>query len=144
MKNLIMFLALTIFSTAFAGQTLIPMEDDMVPASLVINQQNVVDKDDEIAANIVTVFRGSAAGVFSAIVTFAESLEDASYSYEFDQLLDSPKNASLQKLDSNVYLLEFDAVMSDYNDIDDTLSSKKITIRLRVTKENARYSVERL
>lgn len=131
--------------SAFAGEKLVPLEDDMVPASLVMDVQNVRSKDGIVSASLVTVFRGSAAGLSSTIVTFSDSPETSSYSFEFGQLLGEPKNVKVAKKSAEVYHLSFDVKESFYDEDRGEFSSIAKTIRLAVTKvDEDAYQIERL
>lgn len=145
MKNLIFAASLLFSVSAFANETLIPLSDDLVPASLVTSVQTATSKDSLLNAHLVTVFRGSAAGISSTIVTFAPSLEDNSVSFEFTQIVGEPSNIRLLKKAANLYKLKFDVGVSVYDQASTEFSVVKKTIALLVTVgPDGSYKVERL
>jgi hypothetical protein len=133
MKNLVLLLVMSLPVASFAQKKMTPIEDDKVSASLVYDVKSISSKDGVIGANLVTVFRGSAAGVSSVIVTFADSLEDNSFSFAFDRVLGAPTGVTLKKIANNSYQLTFNVKVSVYRD--GLFTSKPEQINLLISKD---------
>ncbi|MBY0385315.1 hypothetical protein K2X05_09165 [bacterium] len=142
----IIFLALSLISTiAFAGEKMMTMEDDSVPASLITAMNTVTSQDGKVSASLVTVFRGSAAGLSSTIVTFQESLEDDSFSFEISGLGENPKNIKILKKSSTVYKLKFDTVVISMTETGEfKYAPTTIQLQINVDKDGVFQSLERI
>lgn len=137
MKQLLSVIIFLTSVNVFAGETLKSLEDGNVPVSLVTSAKFAKAKDESMFANLVSVFRGSAAGITSVFVVLSSSgsPEGDFLTYEFENLMGEASNIVILKKSSSLYRLKFDVV--EFKGIDEkgALQTVKKTISLDIKRD---------
>jgi len=143
MKSLIISF-LSLFALNAFGEVLTPIdfEQEQVNVTTVEAVESFRSKDDNVSGRVTTVFRGSAMGFSSAFVTFADSLEDASYTFEFDFIIGQPTGLSIVKNNDNSYTFSMNVLRVVTKDDEFVYSNE--TIALKVINNEGEYKVESL
>lgn len=126
---------------SFAG-VLTPVSgtEQQVNVSQVEGVEFFKSSDEVVSGSVTTVFRGSAMGFSSAFLTFADSLEDTSFTFEFAYIVGKPQSISVLKARDGSYTFEMDVkkVKNTGADFEYVVE----TIVLSVRKVNGEYLVE--
>ncbi|MCC6137145.1 MAG: hypothetical protein IT287_00810 [Bdellovibrionaceae bacterium] len=137
MKQLLSVIIFLTSVNVFAGEPMKSMEDDNVSASLITSAKFIKSKDQNMHANLVSVFRGSAAGLSSLIIALSTSgsPEGDSLSYEIENLIGEASNAVLLKKSSTLYRLKLDIVVSKGIDDNGHLMTEKKTVSIDIKRD---------
>lgn len=104
-KSIMSFVAVSFISVSAFAAVLTPLtnQEQQINVTTVEAVESLRSSDDVVGATVTTVFRGSAMGFSSAFVTFADSLEDAAFTFEFDTIIGKPVNVSILKNQDGSY-----------------------------------------
>ncbi|MNK26251.1 hypothetical protein D3C87_445830 [compost metagenome] len=151
MKTLLLLtLSLLATATSWAGTPLTPATDIPVSPALLEDLKVVSSKDERLSARLASVYRGTAYGVTSIVVTLVDhGPTEGDYantnSYELVNFTTYPKDIKLIKIESGEYELIFSAgaIESIGDDGMPVYTTTTMSLLIRLNKNGSVISVER-